>query len=148
MISFDTNVLYAAFNRSSPLHSIARSLLEAHIRDRNVVLCEQVLAELYVLLRNATLSKPPLSAPQAARLVETLRENPVWRIVDIPEERSVMDAIWKKAERTDFASRRIFDLRLSATLRHHGVEVFYTRNTKDFRDEGFLQLINPFEAEA
>ena len=145
MISFDTNVLYAAFNRASPLHHQARSLLESHIRDRNVVLCEQVLAELYVLLRNATLSRPPLSALQAARLIETLRENPVWRIVDVPEDRSVMDAIWKKAERTDFASRRIFDLRLAATLRHHGVEVFYTRNTKDFRDEGFLQLINPFE---
>ncbi len=148
MISFDTNVLYTAFNRASPLHPLARTLLEAHVQDRNVVLCEQVLAELYVLLRNATLSRPPLSAPQAARLVETLRENPVWRVVDMPEDRAVMDAVWKKAERTDFASRRIFDLRLSATLRDHGVDVFYTRDTKDFRDEGFLQLINPFEAEA
>ena len=34
--------------------------------------------------------------------------------------------------------------RMALTLRHWGVDEFYTRNAKDFQDIDFAQLINPF----
>ena len=33
---------------------------------------------------------------------------------------------------------------MALTLRHWGVDEFYTRNAKDFQDIDFAQLINPF----
>jgi predicted nucleic acid-binding protein len=39
--------------------------------------------------------------------------------------------------------KRLFDLILAATLKYHGVQRFYTRNEKHFRQYSFLEVINP-----
>jgi len=39
-----------------------------------------------------------------------------------------------------FAFRRIIDLRLALTLRHHGVTEFATANEKDFQSVGFNRV--------
>lgn len=144
MISCDTNVLFAACDQDNSMHSQARDFFETHLNDGSFVLCEQVLMELYCLLRNPSVSHPPLSAAEAVTLIEHWRSNPAWRMVDVPGDAPIMDEAWGRAGRRDFAFRRIFDVRLALTLCHHGVTDFATRNTRDFEGLGFNRVWNPF----
>lgn len=147
MISFDTNVLYALLDSQSPFQTTARHLFEKHVQNPDVVIAEQTLMELYCLLRNPAVSPRFLSASEAVSVIQTLRSNPAWRIVDVPPDRDLMERVWTKAAMRDFAYRRIFDVRLAETLLHHGVTVFYTRNVKDFQGSGLEQIINPFASQ-
>lgn len=146
MISCDTNVLFAACVEENASHARIADFLSAYLNSRDFVLCEQVLMELYCLLRNPKVSATPLSAPEAGNVICSLRSNPSWRIVDIPEDASVMKAVWNFAKRPGIAFRRVFDRRLSETLLYYGVDTFATRNIRDFADAGFKQLVNPWEA--
>ena len=75
-------------------------------------------------------------------LYDRLKENNEvhwhWKDGNTPE-------VWRAAAVPGFAFRRVFDLRLGWTLRRWGVDTFYTRNRKDFRDCGFTMLVDPFE---
>ena len=145
MISCDTNVLFAACTEEDGSHARIADFLSSYKNSRDFVLCEQVLLELYCLLRNPKVSARPLTAPEAAKVVQTFRSNPAWRVVDIPEDASVMKAVWEFARRPGVAFRRVFDRRLSETLLFHGVDTFATRNIRDFCDAGFSRLVNPWE---
>ena len=145
MTSCDTNVLFAATVPGDVHHAVAVKFVEAHAEDEDFVLAQQTLVELYGLLRNPILHEHPLSAAEAVRAVDAYRRNPAWKIVDVPENPTVMTAVWFRASRRDFARRRIHDVRLAETLKYHGVRTFYTRNLKDFRDCGFTKLLNPFD---
>lgn len=145
MISCDTNILFAAVNPDDRNHAVARGFMESHAQDMQFLLAEQVLVELYCLLRNPVIQKKPLSASEAVDVIASFRQNPAWAVVDIPSEPVVMREVWRRAAKPDFARRRIHDLRLALTLRYWGVDEFYTRNTKDFLDAGFVRLVNPFD---
>ena len=145
MTSCDTNVLFAACVGETRGHAQIADFLSSFRNSRDFVLCEQVLMELYCLLRNPKVSVRPLSAPDAAQVIQAFRSNPCWRIVDVPEDASVMRAVWEFAQRPGVAFRRIFDKRLSETLLFHGVDTFVTRNVRDFSDAGFARLVNPWE---
>jgi len=54
-----------------------------------------------------------------------------------------METVWSHAAKPKFPYGRIYDARLAATLRHHGVTRFATRNEKDFCDFGFDRVWNP-----
>lgn len=142
MISFDTNVLFPALEPSHPHHSRARSFLQALPAGR-VAICELVLTEVYVMVRNPATARRPLGAAEAADLIHTLRTNPSWRLVDYPG--GLMDAVWKAAGEPRFARRRVFDARLAFTLLHHGVTELATANVKDFGGLGFQRVFNPLE---
>ncbi|MEI6809077.1 MAG: TA system VapC family ribonuclease toxin [bacterium] len=143
MISCDTNILFAACDADNPLNVTARTFLQEHGRDQSFAIAEQVLMELYVLLRNPTISRPPLNAGDAAALISRFRANPSWRIVDVPTEGEIMNELWRIAAQTGFAYRRIFDVRLALTLRHHGITALATANIRDFADLGFERVWNP-----
>ena len=145
MISCDTNILFMAMNRSAKLHVRARAFLNDHLHDAEFCLCEQVLLELYVLLRNPAVSTPALTADTAADVIRIFRSNSAWRIVDVPGERRMMDRLWRHAAEPSFARRRIFEARLALTLRYHGVSEFATRNTKDFQGFDFERVWDPTE---
>jgi predicted nucleic acid-binding protein len=76
-------------------------------------------------------------------VIQRFRASPAWRIVDVPGEARIMDGVWRTAAMSGIAYRRIFDLRLAATLRHHGVTDFATRNIKDFAGLGFTKVWDP-----
>ena len=105
-----------------------------------IAIADYELVELYVLLRNPTVMARPLSAPEAVRLVTSY-----WKIPTVSriEHANVMDRVWQAAAKKGFARRRIFDVRLGETLRHHGVTRFATTNVKDFIGLGFEQVWNP-----
>ncbi len=48
------------------------------------------------------------------------------------ESAPVMESAWEQAAQKGLAFRRIIDLRLAQTLRHHGAKEFATSNAKDF----------------
>jgi uncharacterized protein len=141
MISFDTNILFPALVQQHPNHAPARSFLQSHQHPK-VCLCELVLVETYVLLRNPALSPNPLGATEACAIIQKLRTHPQWRLIDYPG--GLMQPIWDQAGAPTFARRRIFDSRLAYTLRHHGVTEFVTDNIKDFENFGFKRIWSPF----
>jgi hypothetical protein len=146
MISCDTNILFIALESSRPGHAEARRFLEAHRIDAEFALCELALLELYVLMRNPVTARKPLRSAEAAAMIQALRANPHWDILDYPgPAAAIMNGLWKLAATPEFPRRKVFDARLALTLRHHGVTEFATANVKDFEDFGFARVWNPIE---
>jgi uncharacterized protein len=140
MTSFDTNIAVYAANGGSPWHKAARQFLQSLAVRRDVAICELVLVELYLKLRNEKIFPRPLTAPQAAAVCQTYRQNRAWTLIEFAP---VMEGIWTQAAISGFAFRRIIDLRLAQSLRHHGVTDFATANEKDFVGQGFSRVWNP-----
>ena len=140
-VSLDTNLLLYAANPDSPHHAAANRFVSAP--DRPFVICELVLVELYMLLRNPAVLARPMNASAAADFCTTLRANPRWQHVDY--EPGVSAPLWAWARDTRAGFRRIIDARLALTLRHHGVTGFATANVKDFGSFGFDAVWNPLD---
>ena len=143
MISCDTNLLLHAFNIQSRLHNQAKDFLRAQAKNRQFVICELILIELYVLLRNPAVVQKPLSSEKAVEVCRKYRQNQHWAVVDY--RGGLMNEIWKYAAQTDIGRRAIFDARLALTLQYHGVTEFATRNTKHFQGFGFKRVWDPLE---
>ncbi len=143
MTSCDTNILFPACDASSPKHAAARIFLQDCRQRQDFCLCEQVLLELYCLLRNPTVCRNPLSGSDAVSIIQGFRSNPNWRVIDVVLDSDIMQKVWTYASDDAFAYRRVFDARLAATLRHHGVTQFATCNEKDFAGFGFDRVWNP-----
>ena len=140
MLSFDTNIAVHAINRDSPWHDPARAFIESLGQRRDVAICELMLVELYLKLRNERIFSRPLTAAQAAGVCQAYRANQGWQLIDAAP---VMERVWEQAARPGFAFRRIIDVRLAATLLHHGVTEFATGNVRDFSRLGFARVWNP-----
>jgi toxin-antitoxin system PIN domain toxin len=140
MISVDTNILLYAQNADCPEHGAAWAFLEEIGPRQDVAICELVLVELYLLLRNPAVVKQPLEPGEAAEVCRGYRSNPRWRLID---SAPVMERVWDAAGGPEFARRRIIDLRLALTLQHHGVTELATANVKDFEGLGFARVWNP-----
>ena len=142
MLSFDTNIAVYAANSASSMHRPAVEFLQSIASRRDVAICELVLVELYLKLRNEKIFAHPLTAGQAASVCQTYRKNQAWSLID---SAPVMDAVWEQAEHRGFAFRRIIDVRLGLTLLHHGVTELATTNEKDFAGMGFQRVWNPLK---
>jgi toxin-antitoxin system PIN domain toxin len=145
MISFDTNLLLYSFNRDCPEYNDARAFLASlPTAPGAVAICELVLVELYVLLRNPAVLKDPLDPTDAVSIIEQLRQHPTWTLIDYPGGTAgVMEEVWRRAAQPGVGRRVIFDARLALTLKHHGVTEFATRNDSHFDGFGFTRVWNP-----
>ena len=145
MISFDTNLLLYSLNQDCAEYSGARAFFASlPAASGAVAICELVLVELYVLLRNPAVLNKPLDPGDAVALIQTFRQHPAWVLIDYPgETSSVMDELWRLAAQPNIGRRIVFDARLALTLRHHGVTEFATRNDSHFTGFGFTRLWNP-----
>lgn len=140
----DTNLFIHAADPDSPHHAKARQFLDtvaSEMRDHEFVLCELVMVELYMQLRNAAIFAKPYSSRESADYCAALKHNPAWRCVDYDSAVSI--ALWQWARATKAGMRRVIDARLALTLKHHGVTHFATANTKDFQEFGFEKVWNP-----
>ena len=142
MRSADTNLFIYAADPDSRMHQKARKFLEeVQESEQEFVLCELVLIEIYMLLRNPAVFAKPYTAGEAAGYCHALKQNPRWRCVDyVPE---VSANLWQWATETRAGFRQIIDARLALTLQHHGVTEFATVNGKDFKLFGFARVWNP-----
>ena len=148
MISFDTNLLLYSLNQDCAEYGDARGFFKSlPATPGAVAVCELVLVELYVLLRNPAVLKNPLDPTDAVSIVQKFRQHPTWKLIDYPgNTSSVMDEVWRQAGQPNIGRRVIFDSRLALTLRHHGVTEFATRNETHFADFGFARVWNPLTA--
>jgi len=142
MTSADTNLFLYASNPSSPFHAAAKSFFdEVTAQKIPFAICELVLMEVYMGLRNPSVSPRPLSAIRAADYCEQLRTVHSWHWID--SHPSIREEVWNRARRNDQGFRRIIDNRVGLTLRFHGVTHFATANMKHFSDFGFTRVWNP-----
>lgn len=142
MLSADTNIFVHAADPDSPLHAKARNFFESLERSKEeFVLCELVLVELYILLRNPAVFAKPYTALEAAGYCSALKQNPSWRCIDYDPD--ISRKLWNYAADTRAGYRHIIDARLAFTLQHHGVDRFATVNQKDFKGFGFKEVWNP-----
>lgn len=140
--SLDTNILLYAANRDCPEHEDCLAVLkQAAAAPDDWVLADQVLFELYKALRNPKILRRPLTAPAAFAHVEKLRDS--FGFIRCWYEGACWAPAAAKLRQSAFPYQRTHDAVLAATLRHHGVRVFYTRNIKDFQDAGFEKVIDP-----
>lgn len=142
----DTNLFIHAADPDSPHHARARQFIQSTSsrlaqKESEFVLCELVLVELYMQLRNPAIFKKPYSAKESADYCLALKSNPAWRCIDY--EVGVSQKLWQWAGTTKAGFRRIIDARLGLTLRHHGVTELATANVKDFTEFGFDRVWNP-----
>ncbi len=144
MTSLDTNILIYAINSGCAEHAAARGIYQSMVEDAgNWIISDQVLFELYRGLRNGRILERPLDHPQALEQIRFLRE-------DSGVQHCAYETNFWKELATGFTdserkSVHLFDRVLAITLRKHGVETFYTRNTQDFAVFGFRHLINPID---
>ena len=143
IVSADTNLFLYAANPDSPHHHAAMRFFSLAGVDDEFVVCELVLVELYMLLRNPAVLARPLSGADATAFCARLRLNRGWQHVDY--EPAVSERLWKWAGATSAGFRRIIDARLALTLRHHGVLRFATANGKDFQEFGFDEVWSPLD---
>jgi uncharacterized protein len=123
MISFDTNLLLYSLNRDCAEYNDARGFFTALPTGPGAVaVCELVLVELCVLLRNPAVLKHPLDPAEAVSIIQTFRQHPTWTLIDYPGgDSGVMEEVWRLAGQPHPGRRVIFDARLALTLKHHGV---------------------------
>lgn len=143
MLSFDTNIAVHAANTASLLHQRAYEFVASLGSQQDVAVCELMLVELYLKLRNEKIFTRPLSPAEAVAVCQAYRNNRAWMLVD---SAPVMDDVWRMAAGRGFAFRRIIDARLGLTLIHYGVKAFATTNVRDFQGFGFERVWNPLVA--
>lgn len=146
MIAIDANILLYAYVKAAPEHSRAKAFLKTVSTSDAVAVSEFTLAEFYLLLRNPAVLEKPLSAEAATQVIQAYRNHPHWRIPGFPPlSRPVHDQLWSLAQSSQFARRRLFDVRTALVLIACGVDEFATANLKDFQDLGFKKVWNPLE---
>jgi len=142
--SFDTNILIYAANEDCPEHEICKSFLSQAVSDPDQwIVADQVYLELYRALRNPRVLRLPLNAVKAAAHIELLREG--LGFLHCGYVVKCWGAVMTQLKQGDFPYQRTHDTVLAATLMQHGVKIFYTRNTKDFINCGFQQVVDPLE---
>ncbi|TSA31392.1 MAG: PIN domain-containing protein [Verrucomicrobiaceae bacterium] len=141
MLTADTNLFIHAADPDSPFHPPAREFFNGLKNEESFVLCELVLVELYMQLRNPAVFRKPYSAKEAAEYCCTLKKNPSWRCVDY--DPAVAVQLWRYADSSRAGFRHIIDARLALTLLHHGVDQFATVNVKHFKEFAFTRVWNP-----
>jgi toxin-antitoxin system PIN domain toxin len=144
MNSLDTNILIYASNGDAAEHLKAQKLVEELLAaPTEWIIADQVLIELYRALRNPAVFQRPATAPEAWGMVNFYREEAGCQRCCFELE------MWRRLEAhlksTRFEAKRTFDAVLAITLISNAVEVFYTRNTKDFKRFGFRSLVNPID---
>ena len=142
MLTADTNLFIHAADPDSPHHAKAREFFSGLLSlQEEFVVCELVLVELYMQLRNGAIFVKPYTAREAADYCQAMKSNPLWRCVDYDPR--VSSSLWKWAAESKAGFRQIIDARLALTLRHHGVTKLATANVKDFKSFGFENVWNP-----
>jgi uncharacterized protein len=142
ILSADTNLFLYAANPSSIYHKSAQRFFENDASGNcRFVLCELVLIEIYMQVRNPAVFKTPKTASEACAFCNALRTHPKWELIDYEPE--VSKPLWKWAEKTLTGFRDIIDARLALTLRYHGVTHFATANATHFEGFGFEQVWSP-----
>ena len=145
MNSGDTNLLLYAMNRGCAEHAVAKRWLEAALaKPREWIFSDQVLFELYRLLRHPRVMTRALSTTDALAQIAWFREETGFLHCGYDESRwaGVLLAL---GSHVDCSGLLVHDAVLAETLRAQGVTRFFTRNVADFSGFGFFEVVNPLD---
>ncbi len=142
MLGANTNLFIYAANPDSSYQAEAFRFFEAAAGSgKEFVLCELVMAEIYMQLGNPATLQRPYSPQEASAYCASLLKETGWRHIDY--DPAVSKKLWKWAATAKSGIREIINARLALTLRHHGVTRFATANAKHFQNFGFKEVWNP-----
>ncbi len=142
MLSADTNLFIYAADTDSPNHDEAvRFFEDSASNGKKFAICELVMVEIYLQLRNPASLKRPYKSKEASDYCLSLITETGWCHLDYHP--AVSRKFWKWAASTNSGIRQIIDARLALTLRHHGVTHFATANVTHFQGFGFTEVWNP-----
>jgi predicted nucleic acid-binding protein len=147
MNSIDTNLFVHALDRSSPLHGAARPIYERLMTERGSwVIADQTMFELYRALRNPAIFARPLGTGEASGVVEQIRDRGAAAhcAYDANHWPRVMDLLRRFPDRKGIL---VFDAVVAVTLSAAGVDTFYTRNVRDFREFELFTVVDPTATE-
>lgn len=142
--SLDTNILVYAADEDAAEHKAA-SLVVAEMlaNPRDWILADQVLYEFYKALRNPRVFEHPLGAREASLRLQFLHsESGVARCC---YELSNWENVFARLAERDTPPGRTHDIVLGITLKTNGTDRFFTRNTREFQEIGFHELVNPID---
>ena len=144
MKSLDTNILVYAVNQGCAEHDRALPVYESMLENpAEWIVCDQVLFEFYRALRNPRILEHPLDHAAALRQIRFLREDS--GVLHCGYDTRFWEMIVTGMESTERKSSHIFDRTLAVTLLGNGVTTFHTRNTRDFMEFPFREIINPID---
>jgi predicted nucleic acid-binding protein len=145
MNSMDTNILVYAADADASEHKAASGVVGEMLANPNKwVLADQVLFEFYRAVRNSRIFRHPLGSREAALRIRFLQSE--CGVARCCYDLDQWDAVFSRLADPGTPAARTHDIVLGVTLKSHGVNRFYTRNTKDFQEIGFRELINPIDA--
>ena len=142
----DTNLLLYAHNSSVSQHAAARDFVESRVLavgEEEFTVSHQTLCELFATLTNSILLPNPLTTKQAWEVCRIYLNHPL--IQKIAYEPAIIEVIETLLHDHPQRGKRLFDLKLAATLRYHGVKRLYTCNPKHFAGYDFLEVVNPLK---
>lgn len=144
MRSLDTNILLYTTNSDCPEHAAARRLVESALaQPTEWIVADQVYFELYRLLRNPAVLDRPLTAAQAAGVIDYYRHRSGWG--RCAWEPGLFSHLLPHLSTENSKATHVFDLVLAFTLQDAGVLTLYTRNTRDFVEIGSFDAVNPID---
>ena len=139
--SVDSNLLVYAHNTNAPEHEVCSAFIKRLLESgEQVLILHQTLFELFSILTNPIIVSKPNPA-QAWKICRYYSSHGALQTASY--EAPVFLIIQELLDENMQHGRRFFDLVLAATLKHHGVQRFYTRNERHFRQYSFLEVINP-----
>jgi len=144
MNSLDTNILIYAVNRGCAEHEMARRVYESILEHPTEwIVCDQVLFEFYRALRNPRILERPLDHAAALLQIRFLREET--GVLHCGYDSRFWEKIVVPMAEPERSSIHIFDRILAVTLLGNGVTKFHTRNTRDFSEFPFKEIVNPID---
>lgn len=140
--AIDANVLLYASDSSSQHHGAARSFLESHFAQTEIIyIAYATLASYLRISTHPGLFKAPLSPEQALENVRNLSALPNVRL--IAEQEGFLDVYQEVTKDVPARGNLVPDAHLATLLKQHGIKVIYTNDT-DFRKFAFLTVKSPF----
>jgi len=142
--SIDTNILLYGMNQDCKENKPAFELLQTAMEHpENWIISDQVYFELYSLVRNPAVLEKPLDGNSAFELIDYYRNKIGW--LHCSYHTSFWDDMAPFLMNNQFSSKKVFDMRLAVALKHNNIDIFYTRNIRDFKELHWFEVINPID---
>jgi len=137
--ALDANILLRLAHKEHPLHLLSRkAVLKMQAEDETLCYLPQNIVECWNVLTRPSASRGGfgLTPAQADRQIRILE-----RFLLLLPDNSKVHSEWRLVVQHDVSGVQVYDVRIAACLRVHGIARLLTFNTKDFaRYSGFVAV--------
>ncbi len=140
MILLDTNILLRFKNPNAPKYAeISNKITSLLEEDNELIICPQVLYELYVVVtRPLAQNGFGLNSIQALAEIDNLMQ--LFKM--LPDNQNIYPAWRNLVNQYEIKGKRSHDVRLIAFMQSHQIKKLYTLNHADFKAfEGLIELL-------